>query len=100
MVQVPYGEGIANHTGPESCAVYREVSPLWVCARPNPEVVIGKHRALFRVADLLEVVVQLRSRFLRMLGLSVVTARHCYWYSVTGVLGINAEVQRQSLLRS
>jgi hypothetical protein len=24
-VQVHYGEGIANHTGPESCAVYREV---------------------------------------------------------------------------
>ena len=25
MVQVHYGEGIANHTGPESCVVYREV---------------------------------------------------------------------------
>jgi hypothetical protein len=25
MVQVHYGEGIANHTGPESCAVHREV---------------------------------------------------------------------------
>jgi integrase len=25
MVQVHYGEGVANHTGPESCAVYREV---------------------------------------------------------------------------
>ena len=25
MVQVHYGEGIATHTGPESCAVYREV---------------------------------------------------------------------------
>src|ERR1700736_3961900 len=25
MVQVHYGEGIANHTGPESCAAYREV---------------------------------------------------------------------------
>jgi reverse transcriptase-like protein len=25
MVQVHYGEGLANHTGPESCAVYREV---------------------------------------------------------------------------
>jgi len=24
-VQVHYGEGVANHTGPESCAVYREV---------------------------------------------------------------------------
>jgi len=24
-VQVHYGEGIANHTGPESCAAYREV---------------------------------------------------------------------------
>ena len=24
-MQVPYGEGLANHTGPESCAVYREV---------------------------------------------------------------------------
>src|SRR5258706_15823334 len=25
MVQVHYGEGVANHTGPESCAAYREV---------------------------------------------------------------------------
>src|SRR5258708_11930767 len=25
MVQVHYGEGIANHTGPESCEAYREV---------------------------------------------------------------------------
>ena len=25
MVQVHYGEGIVNQTGPESCAVYREV---------------------------------------------------------------------------
>jgi hypothetical protein len=25
MVKVHYGEGIANHTGPESCAAYREV---------------------------------------------------------------------------
>ncbi len=24
-MQVHYGEGVANHTGPESCAVYREV---------------------------------------------------------------------------
>ena len=24
-MQVHYGEGIANHTGPESCVVYREV---------------------------------------------------------------------------
>jgi hypothetical protein len=24
-VQVHYGEGVANHTGPESCAAYREV---------------------------------------------------------------------------
>jgi hypothetical protein len=24
-VQVHYGEGIANHTGPESCVAYREV---------------------------------------------------------------------------
>jgi len=24
-VQVHYGEGVANHTDPESCAVYREV---------------------------------------------------------------------------
>ena len=24
-MQVHYGEGIANHTGPESCAAYREV---------------------------------------------------------------------------
>jgi hypothetical protein len=24
-VKVHYGEGVANHTGPESCAVYREV---------------------------------------------------------------------------
>ena len=25
MVKVHYGEGVANHTGPESCAAYREV---------------------------------------------------------------------------
>src|SRR5260370_5623048 len=25
MEQVHYGEGVANHTGPESCAAYREV---------------------------------------------------------------------------
>jgi hypothetical protein len=25
MVQVHYGEGVANHTDPESCAAYREV---------------------------------------------------------------------------
>ncbi len=24
-MKVHYGEGVANHTGPESCAVYREV---------------------------------------------------------------------------
>ena len=24
-MQVPYSEGVANHTGPESCAVHREV---------------------------------------------------------------------------
>ena len=23
----PYGEGVANHTGPESCGADREVSP-------------------------------------------------------------------------
>src|ERR1700732_4147893 len=47
MVKVHYGEGLANHTDPESCAAYREV---------GGEALTGEHagQPLSREIDLIQ----------------------------------------------
>ena len=48
----PYGRRLLLQAGD---ATICSVLPQWTdLAAPEPEIVLGKHRALFRVADLLE----------------------------------------------